>query len=215
MIELVRYLHLNPVRAGLAHAVSGYVWSSHSRYLAGRDGGEVTVEAVLHHFGSTRARAVARYREFVEAGVPQGHREDFYTLADGKFLGDERFVEAMERKGRQREKKAPMDIPIESIASRVARALGMNESLIRGRGRTRAAARARAVAAYVAREEAGISLREAARYFNRDDATLSLAVRRLERSLAGDSQLRVQLTHLGRVVRRGERRKVIKQISKA
>jgi REP element-mobilizing transposase RayT len=37
LLELVRYLHLNPVRAGLAGDVTQYPWSSHAVFLKGRD----------------------------------------------------------------------------------------------------------------------------------------------------------------------------------
>lgn len=215
LMELVRYLHLNPVRAGLSPSADRYAWSSHPLYLAGRDAEGVAVESVLRRFSASRDRAVAAYRAFVNAGLPAGHRQDLYEVIGQRFLGDERFAERMEREARQVEPRPPVDVPMQVIARQVARALGIPEIHMGGQGRSRAAALARAVAAYLAREEAGLPINAAARYFGRDEATLSLALRRLENRLAADSHLSARLTLLRRVIRRGARRKRIKQIIKA
>lgn len=87
LLELVRYLHSNPVRAGLASTPEEYEWTSHRLYLAGRDAGGVAVEAVLGQFSANRTRAVTAFRSFVEAGLPAGHREDFYAVSGQRLLG--------------------------------------------------------------------------------------------------------------------------------
>lgn len=215
LMELVRYLHLNPVRAGLSPSADRYIWSSHHLYLKSRDAEGVAVESVLRRFSEGRHRAVVAYRAFVEVGLPSGHRKDLYDVIDQRLLGGEHFAERMERKIRQAEPKPPVDVPMQVIARQVARALGIPEIHMGGRGRSRAAALARAVAAHLAREEAGLPINAASRYFGRDEATVSLALQRLENPLATDTHLSARLTLLRRVVRRGARRKRIKQIIKA
>ena len=121
----------------------------------------------------------------------------------------------MERKARQDEPRPPLDVPMQVIARQAARALGIPEIHMGGQGRSRAAALARTVAAYLAREEAGLPINAAVPYFGRDETTVSLALRRLENRLAADSHLSARLTLLRRVTRRGARRKRIKQIIKA
>jgi chromosomal replication initiation ATPase DnaA len=69
--------------------------------------------------------------------------------------------------------------------------------------------------AYAAREEAGLSLSTVAKYFTRDEATLSLAVLRLETQMAADPQLSSRISSLRRIIRRGARRRRQKQIIKA
>lgn len=215
LLELVRYLHLNPVRAGLTPRAERYAWSSHPLYLKGRDAGGVAVEAILHHFSPHRGRAVAAYRAFVQAGLPAGHREELYAVIGQQLLGDERFVERVAREARRELRRPPVEVPIETIAGQVRRLFGLNPAALQGQGRSREAARARAVVAYLAREEAGLSLEAVATYFHRDAATLSLAVQRLEAQMAGDSQLTARVTTLRRVIRRGARPKRHKQIIKA
>lgn len=215
LLELVRYLHLNPVRARLNRNVDGYRWSSHRLYLAGRDAEGVAVETILGQFSPTRDRAVAAYRAFVQAGLPADHRDDLYEVISQRILGAEHFAERMEREARHSPPRPPVDVSLEAIARQVARSMGTPEAGMRGQGRSRTAALARAVVSYLAREEGSLSLRTVARFLGRDDATLSLAVQRLEARLAVDSRLAAKVSHLRRALRRGSRRKVRKQIIKA
>jgi REP element-mobilizing transposase RayT len=215
LLELVRYLHLNPVRANIVQTPEEYAWCSHRLYLEGKDPGVVAIDGVLGQFSLTKLRAINAYRAFVMAGLPQGHRDDLYAVAGQRFLGDERFVEGMERRTRRETARPPVEVSIGAIAGRVARELGLQEANIRGKGRNRAAARSRAIVAYVAREETGHSLKSVARYVGRDEATLTVAVRRLEDQMADDPQLSARVAHLRRVIRRGAQRRINKQIIKA
>ena len=215
LLELVRYLHLNPVRAGLVSAPNDYRWSSHRLYLAGRDDGGVAVEAVLQQFSPVRARAVAAYQAFVHAGMPEGHREDLYALVARRFLGDERFAERMERRARDGPSRPPVDVSLEVMTRHVARAFNIREDQIRARGRSRGNALPRAMVAYLAREEAGLSLKAVAGFFARDEATVSLALQRLETQMGTDRQLAGRISHLRRLIRRGAPRRRRKQIIKA
>jgi REP element-mobilizing transposase RayT len=60
----VRYIHLNPVTAGVVKDPREYPWSSHGHYLNG-GGSWITTDFVLAMFGSTRSRAVAAYDAFL------------------------------------------------------------------------------------------------------------------------------------------------------
>src|SRR3990172_5978106 len=78
-LELVRYLHLNPLRAGLVpdlRHLDRYPWSGHASLVGRRpQPWQATVE-VLGRFGRPPRRARARYRPFVAAGVRQGRRPE-------------------------------------------------------------------------------------------------------------------------------------------
>jgi REP element-mobilizing transposase RayT len=215
LLELVRYLHLNPVRARLVPTLDRYEWSSHGFYLGGRDAGGVAVETVLAQFSLIRERAVAAYRAFVAAGAPSGHREDFYAVVAQRFLGDERFVERMERESLREVGRAPVDVSIETIRDQVGRLFGTRDTSLGGHGRSREAARSRAIITFIAREEGGLPLKTVARYFGRDEATLSLAVQRLESRMTVDPQLTAKVDRVRRVIRRGAHRRRVKQIIKA
>lgn len=90
LLELSRYIVLNPVRAGLCARPEGWLWSSY-RATAGtaRTPGFLDTEAVLTSFGQDRRIAQERFRTFVSEGV--GANPWARLLAD-LYLGDDRFV---------------------------------------------------------------------------------------------------------------------------
>lgn len=205
LLELVRYLHLNPVRARLVQTPEGYRWSSHRVYLAGESGGGVTVTPVLARFSRTRAQAVREYRRFIRAGRRQGQRPDLYRATEQRYLGDEAFITQIERQRPEREPPRPVQIPLPDVAAAVSRATGVALDLITAASRHRAAARARALIAYLAREVGGIPLTTTAHYLGRDQATLSIGLRKLGDQQAADPALRALIGRLSEVLRRGRR----------
>ena len=65
LLELSRYVHLNPVRAGLVRQLEDYEWTSYQEYL-GRGRMKITeTEEILSHFRHEREEAVRRYQGFV------------------------------------------------------------------------------------------------------------------------------------------------------
>jgi len=67
--ELVRYIHLNPVRAKIVTRPEDFQYSGHRAYLGLDNSGLVDTEPLLRHFGANRKRAVAVYKQFVNAGI--------------------------------------------------------------------------------------------------------------------------------------------------
>jgi len=94
LVELVRYIHLNPVRAKMVERPEEYKYSGHRAYLGLAAAGILDVDPVLRHFGTKRRTAREAYREFVAAGMKLGHREEFYLADEGRILGSEEFVDA-------------------------------------------------------------------------------------------------------------------------
>ncbi len=92
--ELVRYIHLNPVRARIVNQPENYEYSSHRAYLGMEPAGMVDVDPVLRHFGVKKSIASERYRQFVAAGIKHGHCQEFYAADEGRILGTEEFVDA-------------------------------------------------------------------------------------------------------------------------
>lgn len=98
LAELVRYIHLNPVRAKMVPRAERYVYSSHRAYVGLEELDLVDTEPVLRYFGATKRLALQRFQLFVRAGMKLGHREDFYPVEEQRILGSEEFVE--QAKGR-------------------------------------------------------------------------------------------------------------------
>jgi len=77
--EIVRYIHLNPLRAGIVGTISElerYPWCGHSVILGKLKNDWQNKEYVLKWFGKRIGDARRAYRSFVENGVKQGHRSD-------------------------------------------------------------------------------------------------------------------------------------------
>ena len=69
LIELIRYIHLNPVRANMVERPDDYPHSSHREYLGVIPSDVTDIDPVLRRIGHTRELARARYHEFIDAGL--------------------------------------------------------------------------------------------------------------------------------------------------
>jgi hypothetical protein len=58
LMQLIAYVHLNPVKAGLAEEAGGYRWSGHQDIVGRRRDPIVAVDDVLLLYGETRRRAL-------------------------------------------------------------------------------------------------------------------------------------------------------------
>lgn len=78
-LQLIRYIHLNPFRAGLVKDIRElnlFPWCGHSILVSKQSASWQDKKATLSHFGSTSHRARKKYIEFVIKGIPQGRRSD-------------------------------------------------------------------------------------------------------------------------------------------
>jgi hypothetical protein len=91
LLELARYVVLNPVRAGVARSAAAWPWSSYGA-TAGIEKAPpwLEIQTTLNAFGVARARAVAKYRKFVSEG--KGGAYDPWEAVEGQiYLGGEAF----------------------------------------------------------------------------------------------------------------------------
>jgi REP element-mobilizing transposase RayT len=78
-MELVRYLHLNPLRSGVVpdlRALDRHPYTGHAALMGTIPRPWQASGEVLGHFAKALRRARAHYRAFVEAGVPLGRRPE-------------------------------------------------------------------------------------------------------------------------------------------
>jgi REP element-mobilizing transposase RayT len=92
--ELVRYIHLNPVRAKMVRKPENYPYSSHRAYIGTEPAGIVDVDPVLRFFAVRKAVARERFAKHVAAGLKLGHLAEMYSTPSG-VLGSEEFVDSM------------------------------------------------------------------------------------------------------------------------
>jgi REP element-mobilizing transposase RayT len=105
LLELSRYIHLNPVRAGIVKEPEEYLWSSY-RFCVGKEKKPnwLNVEWLLEEYGKTRYEAQRKYREFVEAGISTPSSFPVEQVAGQAILGSKDFVEKVRsRIGKERQ----------------------------------------------------------------------------------------------------------------
>lgn len=95
LLELVRYIHMNPVKAGISSTPEQHSWTSHAAYLNAKKRKDETnwlvVDDVLSMFGSHEGRARRKLHQF----VTRESKLDMFTIVEGKkrasILGSEGF----------------------------------------------------------------------------------------------------------------------------
>ena len=94
LLELVRYIHRNPLRAGIAKKPDQYVWSSHLGYLSDDQEWEwLHKEFVLGMLGKDGAVRIKKYRQFVEKQDAEQLLSFFEKTNLPSLLGSNKFVE--------------------------------------------------------------------------------------------------------------------------
>lgn len=195
LLELVRYIHLNPVRAGIVSAPDAFSWSSHRAYLGLEKLPWLTTDWVLGQLGQSSAEAVGRYGRYAAEGLGEGYRRDFHGGSfEGRALGSDRFIEEALV---QAEEPVPWQPSLSLVLESVCAAYAVTRDELCSRSRERRISEARAAAALLVRETEGLALVDLGKLIHQELSSLSQSARRME--------LRIQEDRC-----RGERFEVVK-----
>jgi len=156
LLELTRYIHLNPLRAGMVKTIGElgrYPWSGHSTILGTVKREWQDTEEILRYFGEGKG-AINRYLAYVEEGISGGKREDLVgggllrsvggwsqvvsmrrrgqgTASDERILGNGEFVERViaetERQERETLRLRRKVPELSAVLKEVARRQGLDE----------------------------------------------------------------------------------------
>lgn len=211
LLELVRYIHLNPLRAGIVKTLDQldcYPWSGHAVVMGTNDLKWQNVDEVLSRFGSDRSQAYQLYRQFVADGIPLGHRDDLIggglkrsqpdiesgaeaEAFDARILGGGSFVEGLlcDPEGALPGKQ----ISLADIAEKVTDLFELSAGLLIQRTRTKNVTVARSVFCYTATCKIGFNGAEVAQFLNQTRSAVSLASRRGAALLTSDPKLKMQI----------------------
>ena len=172
LLEALRYVHQNPVRAGIARNTAHYRWSSHHAYVGTRPEPWVTTDVTLAQFSTDRNRAVVRYRAFIDEIPPADIATELATLETGApLLGKPEFLA---RQTTQR----PSSATLESIVADACRHFAVSVEELRSPVRTSRLVAARAWIAHTATRNAAATMSAIARELKRDESTLRSAMRK-------------------------------------
>jgi len=186
LLELVRYIHLNPVRCGMVNDPEEYPWSSHKAYLGKEFLSWLTTDWLLGHFGKSLAKARSGYRAFVMDGLGEEYRPEFHGgQEDPRLLGDDGFVDkCLSSTG-----KVPLRLSLQQIVDKVCGSYQINEATLKTKSQQRVASEARAVIGWLARELGYSTLSDVGKRINRDVRSISSSVRRLSYRMREEAEL--------------------------
>ena len=217
LLELVRYIHLNPLRAKIVAnygELAKYGFCGHSVILGYYSKDWQDIDYVLKLFGEKLSSARRGYRDFVRKGIGQGKRDDLvgggllrsqggwsavktlrrigaYQKGDERILGDSDFVqEVLSHTQEQYERKYRLiaeGFELENLIDRVAELMEMGKEEVVDSGKHRKKVEARSLLCYWATNDLGVSQIRLAQMLNLTQPAISMAVDR-GRKLASSKQ---------------------------
>jgi REP element-mobilizing transposase RayT len=201
--ELVRYIHLNPLRAGLVEdmkKLDKHPWCGHSVVMNKTKQPWQNVDYVYGLFSDQKRLARKKYRVFVEKGIPEGKRPDLvgggllrsiggWTVLKGfrkagirvkgdeRILGDGDFVENV-LKSAQEELEQKYDLKakgydFDRVMDRVAEVMSMEIEKVTAFGKSPQTVKARSLLCFWAHRKLGMTTIEIGRKLNISQSAVS------------------------------------------
>lgn len=208
LLSVSRYIHRNPVEAGMVGKAEHYAWSSYCAFI-GQDAPPrwLTRIDTLSMIGQRNREK--RYQDFIEAGIDQA-TADFYNKKKlAPILGQESFVRRLREDIKPHQEQPDSrarshDIAMGDILRAVAQVFETDETLIlktpRGRGQQNLA---RGAALYIARRVAGKSLNEIAAEFGLGHyGSVSGAISRFRSGMNDNTQLSRKISQAVKAINR-------------
>jgi len=191
--ELVRYIHLNPIRAGVVKSLdelNTYPYCGHSAVMGKENRDWQDTDYVLRYFGKHRHQSTKKYYAYVEEGINQGRRDDLtggglirsiggwseikeahlkgiYVKGDERILGGSEFVDRILSESSEKFERhyeiKRRGYDLEKIADRVASLCNVKKEWIFSAGKQKGKVKARSLFCYWSSRELGVSLSELAR----------------------------------------------------
>lgn len=211
LLELVRYIHLNPLRARMVanlEALDRYPWSGHAVLLGNQLFEAQNCCATLERFGENTASAKLNYHQFIFDGIKTGRRDDLvgggmkrsqgersgdeYESYDERILGCGDFVDGLKLETNLRD-KMKCTVSLALLLETVSAALKLEADSVRKPSKSRAPAAARAIICHVAIFQLGYSGTEVGRFLHLGPTGVSLASRRGEKILKDDPVMKNEI----------------------
>lgn len=180
LLRLVRYIHLNPLRAGLVADPADYPWSGHRAYLGLASVPWLTTEFTLRLLGTNRNRARRAYSRLISAGGDPDDSAQFSRgmPGDTRVLGDDGFLARVSATRKRPPPKSSTPPTLEQLIATVAKGAGCTVEALASASRARAVVDARCQVAERALASGVASISEIARRLNRSHSSVIEAVQR-------------------------------------
>jgi REP element-mobilizing transposase RayT len=211
LLELVRYIHLNPLRARIVHSLEElktYRYCGHGSILGQSTEPWMANEEVLKRFGGNTKASRKAYENFIAKGVGQGKRDDLtggglvrsaggwreiimareagvFLKSDERILGDSDFVEKVlhsaDEEFERKELYRNQGVDLEKLSWIVSDLLGIDAGEVEIPGRQPHRVKARSLFCFWAVRELGAATTTLAHRFGLTQPAVTLAVIRGEK----------------------------------
>lgn len=169
LLELVRYLHLNPARVQHPMDPWTYPWSSHRAYMGEPTPVLVETSLVLKQFGTGLGAARQAYTTFLAEGLGDGHQPKYYDL---RVCGEDGLVPGAASTIPQDSTPGPT-VPFDDLARAVAHVYGIGPEMLLHQDRQRRCLGPRGMLVFLGREWSGLGVNELGRRLHRDPSNIS------------------------------------------
>lgn len=206
--ELIRYIHLNPLRANIVrdlNELDSYGYAGHSTIMGKCKREWQAVDSVLSLFAHRITTARRAYRKYVEAGIDQGRRwdliggglvrsaggwaavrslgkEGIFFKSDERLLGDSDFVEKVlseaDEAMERRYALAAQGVDLGQLVRFASKLLSIRPERIAGPGKARDVVKARSLICYWGTSELGLTMTHLAAALGISVPTASVAAKR-------------------------------------
>ena len=180
LLNLIKYIHNNPVRAKLTEDADGYPWSSHRLFLKPKTKGIVETHIALGHFSEDIGQGMRLYRRFMgEEGISKRELEKTF---DQRILGDDEFVARILDKEQEKvlPRKRKHEFGLEGIARGIEDVCGISGEELLCKGRRPESVQARSLFCSIAKGY-GYKGVEIGRFLGRDPGAISKYLRHGEK----------------------------------
>lgn len=188
LLQLVAYLHLNPVRAGMTAEAGDYRWSSHRAYMGLEIIPWLSCDLVLGQLSRKTSTARRLFADFVSGEVDKGHRCEFHGKGnlDPRICGEDDFLSDVLHQAQEVPTVRP---DLVATLQCVADYFDCDIERLKASGQERQLSRIRAFAAWAVVEYSSSTLTALGVLLSRDVSTLSSAARRLDEKVRKSDDL--------------------------
>jgi REP element-mobilizing transposase RayT len=174
LLGVVRYIHRNPVKAGLVRDPADFPWSSHHVYAGHRIESWIATEFALGVLATDRAQAMAAYRLFVGSDFEEPWIAEMASNGgEAAVLGGEEFQLRVSRPALQRRRQT-----LEQLLAEACDRFAVDAELLDSPTHNPYLAKVRAWIGFQAGKRGVATLSAVARALNRDEATIRYAIRK-------------------------------------
>jgi putative transposase len=186
-LQLVRYIHLNPVKAGMVDHAEEYAWSSHGCYLGLTENPWLTTDWVLSQFSNCKETAQHRFARFIKTPNDDQYESKLISPSgrDVRILDDDELLSSVSERSTTEFGREELN----EIITRICDVYGVTETMLASTNRSRKLARIRAEIADIALYSSGATLAEIAKRFRRAESVLCRAVHRYRSSTSFRNQV--------------------------